>query len=46
MQNQFEEELKSLQAKIDPATEQFETISIRPKKADIDLQLVALGWIV
>lgn len=44
MQNQFEEELKSLQSKIDPATEQFETISIRPKKADIDLQLVALGW--
>lgn len=40
---QFEEEVKALDTKIDPATEVFETISVRPKKTGITIQLVALG---
>jgi hypothetical protein len=37
-------ETEALHAKVDPQTEQLETISIKPKKANISVQLVALGW--
>ncbi len=40
----FEAEVAALQSKIDPQTEALETISIRPKKTDITVQLVALVW--
>ena len=41
---QFKEESDALAAKIDPATETFEKVTINPKKTDIDVQLVALAW--
>jgi hypothetical protein len=44
LQHQLETELAALQAKIDPATEKFETVCVRLKKANIEVQLVALGW--
>ncbi len=37
-------EIDALAAKIDPLTEELETVSIRPKKSDISVQLVALVW--
>lgn len=41
---QLKDETDALAAKIDPATEELETISIRPKKTDIEVQLVTLVW--
>ncbi|MEI9811295.1 MAG: hypothetical protein WDO18_00855 [Acidobacteriota bacterium] len=41
---QFEAEVAALDTKIDPTTEVFETVSVRPKKSGITVRLVALGW--
>ncbi len=41
---QLKAETDELAARIDPATEDLETISIRPKKTDIEVQLVTLVW--
>jgi hypothetical protein len=44
LQEQFNQETADLQAKIDPQNETFESVSVRPKKTDISVQLVALLW--
>ncbi len=44
LQAEFENELTNQQAKVDPATEQLETVSSRLKKTNIEVQLVALAW--
>ncbi len=44
LQAQFDEEVAVLSSRIDPATETFEPVVIRPKKTDITVQLVALAW--
>jgi hypothetical protein len=44
LQKEFEDELASQQAKIDPASEQFQIINVRLKKTNIEVQLVALAW--
>jgi hypothetical protein len=41
---QFEAEVASLDTKVDPTTEAFETVTVRPKKTGISVQLLALGW--
>ena len=41
---QFNAESAELAARIDPTTEALDTITIKPKKADIIVQLVALAW--
>lgn len=41
---QFTEESAALESRIDPAAETLEKVSLKPKKADIDAQLVALAW--
>jgi hypothetical protein len=41
---EFEQEAENLSARIDSATESLETLQIKPKKADIDVRLVALAW--
>lgn len=41
---QFEAEVAALDSKVDPTTEVFKTVTIRPKKTGISIQLVALGW--
>ena len=44
LQRQFEQEVAGQQAKIDPQTEVFDSITIRLKKTNIEVQLVALAW--
>jgi hypothetical protein len=41
---EFEAESNELAARIDPTTEALDTMSIKPKKADITTQLLALAW--
>jgi len=44
LQTQFNDETAALQARIDPQNEQLETVTIRPKKTDVTVQLTALLW--
>jgi hypothetical protein len=44
LQKQFDEEVAAQQNKVDPLTEQLETVAILPKKSDITVELVALAW--
>jgi hypothetical protein len=41
----FKAEVDALQSKVDPATEPLETVTVRPKKTNVTVRLVALGWI-
>ncbi len=41
---EFEAKVAELQSAGDPTAEPLETLSIKPKKADIAVQLVALAW--
>ena len=41
---QLEADLASLDVKVDPTTEAFEAVTLRPKKTGITVRLVALGW--
>ena len=41
---QFESETLELESKIDPSTEEFEVVSIKPRKSDIQVQLATLTW--
>jgi hypothetical protein len=40
----FEQEVSSLDVKINPSTEVLESVVVRPRKTNINVQLVALGW--
>ncbi len=40
----FNDELAKLQARTDPGSEALESISLKPKRGDVALQLVALVW--
>jgi hypothetical protein len=44
LEKEFEAELANQQSKRDPATEQFEAVSVRLKKANIEVKLMALAW--
>ena len=44
LQAQFDAEVAAQQSKVDPMTEQLETIPVRLKKTNIEVQLVALAW--
>jgi hypothetical protein len=41
----FQSELEALETKVDPLTETLETITVRPAKSDITVQLTALAWL-
>ena len=41
---EFEAEAARLETRVDPQLEQLETVTIRPKKTNISVQLVALTW--
>jgi hypothetical protein len=41
---QLESEINQLMSTSDPTTEQLETVSLKPKKKDINIKLVALAW--
>ncbi len=42
---QFEADTAELESKIDPLTETLDTLSIKPKKTDIQVQLTTLAWL-
>jgi hypothetical protein len=42
---EFQAEIRSLEAKIDPLTESLTSLVLRPEKGDVSLRLVALGWL-
>ena len=44
LQAQFESESATLADKVDPLTEALESISVKPKKTDIQVQIVTLAW--
>ena len=44
LQAEFETETEKLAAKIDPMTEEMTTVVVKPRKADISVQLVTLVW--
>jgi hypothetical protein len=44
LNSQFEEEVAALSSRIDPATEQFETVAVKPKKTGITVRLLTLCW--
>lgn len=44
LEAQFQGEVRALETRIDPLTENLETVSVRPKKTDISVRLVALAW--
>ena len=41
---QLKTETDTLAEKVDPLTEALETLSVKPKKTDIQVQLVTLAW--
>lgn len=45
LEDEFRAEMQELQARIDPLTEELETVVIRPAKKDISVRLVALVWV-
>ena len=45
LQAQFTDESNNLVAKSDPQTEALDSITVKPKKADITVQLVVLVWV-
>ena len=44
LNSRFEAEVAEVESKIDPLTESLESVSIKPKKADIQIQLTTLTW--
>jgi DNA helicase HerA-like ATPase len=44
LNEQLKSEIDALENKMDPTLEKLETITIRPKKTDISVQLVSLAW--
>ncbi|HEY3310466.1 MAG TPA: hypothetical protein VGK00_02395 [Anaerolineales bacterium] len=45
LNTEFKQESDDLEARSDPATETLETVTINPKKTDINLLLVCLTWV-
>jgi hypothetical protein len=44
LEAQFQAETQALENSIDPMAEKFETITVKPKKSNISVTLVALAW--
>jgi hypothetical protein len=42
---EFEADTAELESKIDPLNETLETVSLKPKKTDIQVQLTVLAWV-
>jgi hypothetical protein len=45
LQDEFNNEMTALEARIDPGTETLEQISIKPDKSDIQVLIVSLVWV-
>ena len=44
LENQFAAETQALELALSPATETFDTVSVKLKKTNITVRLVALSW--
>jgi len=44
LEAELQEQVDALEERLDPATEVLDTVAIKPKKADITVDLVALAW--
>ena len=44
LESQFKTECDAVEMRIDATTEPLETLSLRPKKTDIRVKMVALAW--
>jgi DNA helicase HerA-like ATPase len=42
---EFRQELADLERKNDPLTEELETVAVRPRRRDVTVDLLALGWL-
>jgi hypothetical protein len=45
LQNQVQKETDDLSARLDPQSETFQSVDIRPKKTNISVKTVALAWV-
>ena len=45
LQRELAEETVRIQTSVDPLTEALETVSLKPKKTDVSISLVALAWV-
>ncbi|MGH9723242.1 MAG: ATP-binding protein [Bryobacteraceae bacterium] len=45
LQSQFDQEVAAREAKADPLSEALEPVIVRPKKTNIEVQVVALAWV-
>jgi hypothetical protein len=41
---QFQSEVEKLRDKLDPMTEELQVLTLKPRKTDIDVRLLALAW--
>lgn len=44
LEAEFAQEVRALEARIDPSTELLETVEVRPRKTDVAVRLVGVGW--
>ncbi len=44
LESQFQDEVTALHLDVDPLTEVLEPVAIRPRKSDIEVELIALVW--
>jgi hypothetical protein len=44
LQTETQAEIDQLQRKLDPQTETFETIDLKPKRKDVEVKLLTLAW--
>lgn len=44
LEAEFAEEVRALEARIDPLGEVLETVEVRPRKTDVGVRLVGVGW--
>lgn len=44
LNQELQDEIDTMEDRNDPLTEKLETTSLRPRRADVDVQLVALAW--
>jgi hypothetical protein len=45
LEGQMQSEVEALTAATDPLTEALETVTVRPRKSDISVRMVALAWV-
>jgi hypothetical protein len=45
LQSQLARETEELRTSVDPLVEELETMEVRPKKTDISIRVLALGWV-